>query len=132
MAGYWRNPEATAASFAPGGWFRTGDLATVSSTGYISVVDRIKDMVRISALFAVHASIDLVCIAWVAVSCAVLYGKPTKMLNKVHESQHLSLYSCRAQFCATSWSCASTDHILHAILKLIYATFPAYTDPGGR
>ena len=30
----------------PGGWFRTGDLATVNEWGYISVVDRKKDMVR--------------------------------------------------------------------------------------
>jgi long-subunit acyl-CoA synthetase (AMP-forming) len=29
----------------PGGWFRTGDLATVNEWGYISVVDRKKDMV---------------------------------------------------------------------------------------
>lgn len=44
-AGYWNNPAATQASFMPGGWFRTGDLATIGSSGYMSVVDRKKDMV---------------------------------------------------------------------------------------
>jgi fatty-acyl-CoA synthase len=44
MAGYWRNPEATAEAWA-GGWFHTGDLATVDEAGYVSVVDRKKDMV---------------------------------------------------------------------------------------
>lgn len=43
-AGYWRNPEATAEAWA-GGWFHTGDLATVDEAGYVSIVDRKKDMV---------------------------------------------------------------------------------------
>ena len=43
-AGYWRNPQATAEAWA-GGWFHTGDLATVDEAGYVSVVDRKKDMV---------------------------------------------------------------------------------------
>lgn len=45
-AAYWNNEEGTRAAFAPGGWFRTGDLATVLASGYLQVVDRKKDMVR--------------------------------------------------------------------------------------
>jgi fatty-acyl-CoA synthase len=44
MAGYWNNPEATAAAFA-GGWFHSGDLVRQDSEGYIWVVDRKKDMI---------------------------------------------------------------------------------------
>ena len=29
FAGYWRDPEATRRAFAPGGWFRTGDVVTL-------------------------------------------------------------------------------------------------------
>ncbi|MFJ8753448.1 class I adenylate-forming enzyme family protein [Streptomyces sp. NPDC102441] len=43
VRGYWRDEAATAEAFT-GGWFRTGDLATVRD-GRVSVVDRIKDMV---------------------------------------------------------------------------------------
>lgn len=45
IAGYWNNPEGTRAAFAPGGWFKTGDLAHVRTDGYVHVVDRKKDMV---------------------------------------------------------------------------------------
>ena len=44
MAGYWGQPEATAAAL-PEGWLRTGDAGVCDKDGYITVVDRIKDMI---------------------------------------------------------------------------------------
>ena len=44
VRGYLNQPEATAEAF-PEGWFRTGDLATIDEAGFISIVDRAKDMV---------------------------------------------------------------------------------------
>lgn len=44
VRGYLNKPEATAEAF-PEGWFRTGDLATMDEDGFISIVDRAKDMV---------------------------------------------------------------------------------------
>jgi len=45
LTGYWRNPEATARSFFPGGWFRSGDVARWDKDGYLYIVDRKKDMI---------------------------------------------------------------------------------------
>jgi fatty-acyl-CoA synthase len=45
LAGYFHDDERTAAAFA-GGWFHSGDLATVDDEGYITVVDRKKDMIK--------------------------------------------------------------------------------------
>jgi fatty-acyl-CoA synthase len=42
--GYWRNRAASEKAFAPGGWFRTGDLVRQDDDGYLYVVDRIKNM----------------------------------------------------------------------------------------
>jgi fatty-acyl-CoA synthase len=45
LQGYFNDPEKTAAAF-DGGWFHSGDLATIDDEGYITVVDRKKDMIK--------------------------------------------------------------------------------------
>ena len=45
MLGYFHDDERTKAAFE-GGWFHSGDLATIDEEGYITVVDRKKDMVK--------------------------------------------------------------------------------------
>ena len=42
--GYWKLPEKTAAEFK-GDWFITGDMATLSDDGYVSIVGRGKDLI---------------------------------------------------------------------------------------
>ena len=44
MKEYWRNPAATAETLR-GGWLHTGDLATIDTDGYITLVDRMKDLI---------------------------------------------------------------------------------------
>jgi fatty-acyl-CoA synthase len=44
MDGYYRDPEATAAVIRDG-WFHTGDMAVVDSEGYVTIVDRQKDII---------------------------------------------------------------------------------------
>jgi len=42
--GYWQNPGATREAFVGEGWLRTGDLAVVDDDGFVTIVDRVKDM----------------------------------------------------------------------------------------
>lgn len=44
MSGYWGQPEASDAAVADG-WFRTGDVAVADGDGYVTIVDRVKDMI---------------------------------------------------------------------------------------
>lgn len=45
FAGYWKEPELTAAAFDERGWLKTGDLARVDDEGFVYIVDRSKDMI---------------------------------------------------------------------------------------
>ena len=45
MSGYYRDPDKSAAAFSSG-WFHSGDLATMDAEGYITIVDRKKDMIK--------------------------------------------------------------------------------------
>jgi long-chain acyl-CoA synthetase len=46
VAGYWANPAATAAAIVEDGWLRTGDLAAIDGQGYVTIKDRLKDMIN--------------------------------------------------------------------------------------
>jgi long-chain acyl-CoA synthetase len=43
--GYYKNEEATAAAFFPGGWFRSGDVGVRDVDGYYFVTGRIKELI---------------------------------------------------------------------------------------
>jgi long-chain acyl-CoA synthetase len=47
MAGYWKQPEQTAETIVEG-WLHTGDIVRIDKDGYISIVDRLKDMIIVS------------------------------------------------------------------------------------
>lgn len=48
MKGYWDHEAETAEAITADGWFKTGDYVEISEDGYISIVDRKKDMILVS------------------------------------------------------------------------------------
>ena len=50
FSGYWRKPEETAAVFVAAtddgaDWFRTGDIVSIDADGFVTIVDRIKELI---------------------------------------------------------------------------------------
>jgi long-chain acyl-CoA synthetase len=46
MRGYWQKDNSEV--FFPGGWFRTGDIGIMDTEGFFKIVDRKKDMIKVS------------------------------------------------------------------------------------
>jgi acyl carrier protein len=83
FGGYWQLPEATAESFTPDGWLTTGDLATRASDGYITVVDRKKDMILCGGENVYSTEVEAVLIAHPAVAQAAVFGVPNAVLGEL-------------------------------------------------
>ncbi|KAH0550957.1 hypothetical protein GP486_007678, partial [Trichoglossum hirsutum] len=45
---YYRNPEETAKAILPDGWFRTGDIASVDEMGRFTIIDRVKNVLKLA------------------------------------------------------------------------------------
>ena len=46
MSGYWKKDNTGV--FYPGGWFKTGDIGSMDADGFFKIVDRKKDMIKVS------------------------------------------------------------------------------------
>ncbi|MHB8219720.1 MAG: class I adenylate-forming enzyme family protein [Acidimicrobiales bacterium] len=83
MDGYWRDPEATAAAFAPGGGVRTGDLGWVDDEGRLRLAGRVAERfvrggnnvhpVEVEAVLADHPD----------VAAAAVVGRPDPVMGEV-------------------------------------------------
>jgi fatty-acyl-CoA synthase len=73
--GYWENEEATAEAFA-GGWFHSGDLVTRDAEGYVTVVDRIKDVINTGGILVASREVEDVVYTHPAVAEVAVIGTP--------------------------------------------------------
>ena len=76
FSGYWRDPEATAAAFAPGGWYRTGDIGRLTADGYLYIMDRAKDMIISGGENIYPAEVEAVLAGHPAVAEVAVVGRP--------------------------------------------------------
>ena len=74
--GYWRDPEATAAAFADGGWYRTGDIARLTPDGYLYILDRTTDVIITGGESVYPAEVEAVLAQHPAVAEAAVVGLP--------------------------------------------------------
>ncbi len=73
---------ATAASFTADGWFKTGDLATLSAEGWLTIVGRVKDVIIRGGENIASPELEAVLEAHPAVQAAVVVGYPDPRLGE--------------------------------------------------
>ena len=76
FAGYWEDPDATAAVLTPDGWLRTGDMAVVDDQGYLFLVDRAKDLIIVSGFNVFPAEVETVLTDHPAIEGCAVVGVP--------------------------------------------------------
>ena len=76
MKGYWKKPEATAAAMTEDGYLRTGDVAIMAEDGYVTIVDRIKDMLLVGGFNVYPRNIEEAIYQHPAVEEAGVIGVP--------------------------------------------------------
>jgi acyl-CoA synthetase (AMP-forming)/AMP-acid ligase II len=82
MLYYYKNPEATAETLTPDGWVRTGDLAVVDEDGYVTLVDRKKDMIISGGENIYPREIENVLLAHPKVADAAVVGVPHEIYGE--------------------------------------------------
>ncbi|MGW2146800.1 acyl-CoA synthetase [Nonomuraea bangladeshensis] len=81
--GYWRDPEATAAAFSDGGWFRSGDIGILDEENHLYVIDRVKDMYISGGENVYPAEVEAVIFEHPAVAEVAVLGVPDARWGEV-------------------------------------------------
>jgi crotonobetaine/carnitine-CoA ligase len=117
MAGYFRDPEATAAVFR-NGWMHTGDLARTDEQGRIYFVGRTKDMIRRSGENIAAAEVERVLHMHPAVEMSAVLPEPDELRG---EEVHAVIVATDGHGAADL-----PDLIAHCQRELAYFKVPRY------
>ncbi len=113
MKGYYKRPEATAEAFR-GGWFHSGDIGIMDDEGYLSIVDRKKDMILRGGYNIYPRELEEIIMTHEAVSLCAVIGVPCDRLGEevkafvvlkqgVELSPESFIEWCRGQFAANKY-----------------------------
>jgi acyl-CoA synthetase (AMP-forming)/AMP-acid ligase II len=75
MAGYWNDPDATAATLR-GGWLHTGDIGVFDATGHLTLRDRSKDLIISGGMNIYPREVEEALLRHPAVREVAVVGRP--------------------------------------------------------
>jgi len=76
MKGYLNNPEATAETIDSDGWLHTGDVAIIDEHEHVSIVDRIKELIKFKGFQVPPAELEALVVTHPAVADVAVIGIP--------------------------------------------------------
>jgi acyl-CoA synthetase (AMP-forming)/AMP-acid ligase II len=74
MKGYLNNPEATAATLDADGYLHTGDVAVIDENGIVSIVDRVKELIKYKGYQVPPAELEALLLTHPAIADAAVIG----------------------------------------------------------
>ncbi|NLT31182.1 MAG: AMP-binding protein, partial [Propionibacterium sp.] len=83
MAGYFEDPEATAKTIDADGWLHTGDVGWLDEDGYLTITDRIKDVITVGGFNVYPAEIERVLLEHPAIGQVAVVGIPDERFQEV-------------------------------------------------
>ena len=82
MKGYYEDPQKTAEVLDADGWLRTGDVGVVDAEGYLRLIGRIKDMIRVGGENFAAAEVEAYLLNHPGVKQAAVVGAPDPRLGE--------------------------------------------------
>jgi long-chain acyl-CoA synthetase len=76
FSGYWKNEAETAAVLLPDGWMRTGDIVRISNDGFITILDRLKELIDTSGFKVSPSEVEATLLSHADVTDAAVVGLP--------------------------------------------------------
>jgi acyl-CoA synthetase (AMP-forming)/AMP-acid ligase II len=83
MKGYLNNPEATAATVDADGWLHTGDVAIIDEFGHMTIVDRMKELIKFKGFQVAPAELEALIITHPKVADVAVIGIPDDEAGEV-------------------------------------------------
>jgi len=83
MSGYWNRSEETNQFFTPEGYFKSGDIGTMSPEGYVQIVDRKKDMIVVAGFKVFPNEIEELISSMPGVRECAVVGFPHRKLGEI-------------------------------------------------
>ena len=83
MKGYLNNPEATAASIDPEGWYHTGDVGYVDEEGWFYIVDRTKELIKYKGMQVAPAELEALLLTHPAVLDVAVVRRPDEEAGEI-------------------------------------------------
>ena len=76
MKGYLNNPEATAETIDSEGWLHTGDVGFIDEDGHLTIVDRVKELIKFKGFQIAPAELEALLLTHPAIADAAVIGVP--------------------------------------------------------
>jgi acyl-CoA synthetase (AMP-forming)/AMP-acid ligase II len=83
MKGYLGQPAATAAAITSDGWLRTGDIGSIDVDGFLSILDRLKELIKYKGYQVAPAELEALLLAHPAVADTVVIPSPDEQAGEV-------------------------------------------------